>query len=506
MIKRLLETSREMLTFDDVLLEPGFSEVTPKDVSVRSIFSKNIPLQIPISSSAMDTVTEYTMAIELAQLGGIGIIHKNLSPDEQADQVARVKHHLNAFIEDPKCVYEDETVGVVLSRRRERGWERWSSFPVLDRDNKLTGVVTGNDFDFCNDPSRKIREIMTTDPLQIIGECSIEEAHARMTQNKKKLLPVVDTEGKLVGIYVFSDVRRVLSGDVSSCNLRKGRLIVGAAIGVINDEKGNNNRDRLEKLVGEHVDVIVIDTAHGHSAGVGETLKLAKRLYPQLDIVAGNVATRDGAKYLADCGADAIKVGIGPGRICTTRVISGVGVPQISAVYNCTRAVEDYGIPIIADGGLRHSGDITKAIAAGASSVMMGGILAGTEETPGDKISWNGRLWKSYRGMGSLEAMQDNRGSRERYRQEDSIKLVPEGIDGLEPYKGKVGDLVFQIIGGLRAGMGYVGAKDIKELREKAVFILPSKAGVAESHPHDIVMTHDAPNYFRCPEGQIESK
>ncbi|VVB78057.1 Inosine-5'-monophosphate dehydrogenase [uncultured archaeon] len=480
------------LTFDDVRLQSDYSEVKLSEVNVESKFSRNINLKIPIISSAMDTVTEYKLAIRLAELGGVGIIHKSLTSEEQAKHVSRGKHHLNAYIEKPICIFSDESVEEVLNRKNKKGYS-FNSFPVLNREGKLVGIVTGNDFEFCDDHSIKINKIMTTSPLHFVGKINIEKAYQKMRQTKKKALPVTDKKGKVIGMYVFSDVKRVLNGNKNDYNVdSKGRLIIGAAIGVYDDAFS-----RLEKLVRENVDVVVIDTAHGDSKPVYETLKKVKNQYPELDVVVGNVSIGESAKRLANAGADGIKVGQGPGSICTTRIVAGIGRPQLTAVYDCAKAIYGSGIPICADGGLRYSGDMVIAIAAGADSLMMGKMLAGTDESPGELIYLKGRTWKGYRGMGSLGAMQKSAGARQRYFQEnvENNKLVPEGIEGRINYKGPLEKVIYQYIGGLKAGMGYVGAKNIRELREKGEFDRITAAGVRESHPHDVEITEEAPNY-----------
>jgi len=494
--KALLEKSFAegiALTFDDVRLRTGYAEVMPDDVSLSTKFSKNVGLKIPIVSSPMDTVTGGKLAIELAKLGGIGVIHRNLNPEEQARQVSRVKHHLNGLIERPICVYEDETIADILERKRKKGYA-FHSFPVLDRAGKLVGIVTGNDFEFCDDDCKFVSNLMTQKPLIAPESTTMEQAYEIMKDRKKKALPLVDFSGKIVGMYVFTDVRRIMKDDAKFHNIdSKGRLRVGAAIGVKEDAFV-----RLKLLVKENVDVVVIDTAHGDSINVLDTLRAIKRAYPDLDVVVGNVSIGESVRRLIEAGADGIRVGQGPGSICTTRIIAGVGRPQLSAVYDCAKVADSYGIPICADGGLKTSGDIPIAIAAGAHCVMMGSMLAGTDETPGETVFFKGRQWKSYRGMGSISAMQENKGARERYLQEDSTgkdQLIPEGVDGLVPYKGRLSDVIFQYVGGLRHGMGYVGAASIQELREKGEFDRITDAGKTESHPHDINITKEAPNY-----------
>ncbi|MCK6462265.1 MAG: IMP dehydrogenase [Candidatus Pacebacteria bacterium] len=479
----------EALTYDDVRLKSGYSEVMPDGVNLESKFSRNISLKIPVVSAAMDTVTEHAMAVEMAKLGGIGIIHKNLDPDAQAKEVSKVKHYLNALIAEPVCALESQTIGEIMETRKNEEYT-FHTFPVLNEAGKLAGIITENDFDFCADSMVKIGEIMTKKVITAGPKTSAAEAYEIMSKNKKKALPLVDKDGKVLGMYVFRDVKRVVLKNPSGYNLdNKGRLRVGAAIGV-------NDFDRLEKLLRAGLDVAVIDTAHGDSKPVIDTLKKIKKKY-EIDVVVGNVSEADSAKRLAEAGADGIKVGQGPGSICTTRIIAGIGSPQVSAVYNCAKAAEKYRVPVCADGGLKYSGDIPIAIGAGAHSVMMGSMLAGAKEAPGDLIFKDGRQWKYYRGMGSIGAMEANKGSRERYNQTSSGKseLIAEGVEGLKPYKGELAQVIFQYIGGLKRGMGYVGAKDIESLRRKADFVKITGAGKDESHPHDIFITKEAPNY-----------
>lgn len=492
--KLVLEKAKEeglALTFDDVRLRTGYAEVMPDNVSIESKFSRNVGLKIPIVSAAMDTVTEYKLAIELAKLGGIGVIHRGLSSEDQAFHIARVKHHLNGLIEKPICVYEDEQISSVLSKRKSKGYT-FHSFPVLNKDGRLAGIITGNDFEFCEDSSLSVRNVMSTELLTAPEGTSIDSAYDLMRREKKKILPLIKNNGEISGMYVFSDVKRIKTRSAETYNVdNKGQLRVAAAVGT-----GEEALERVARLSSKNVDVIVIDTAHGDSRAVIDTLKEIKRNY-SLDVVVGNVSIGESAKRLAGAGADGIKVGQGPGSICTTRIIAGIGRPQVSAVYDCTKAIKGYDIPICADGGFRSSGDIPLAIAAGAHSVMMGNMLAGTEEAPGEIVFVEGRQWKSYRGMGSIGAMETSRSSRERYLQKQTGKnqLIPEGIEGLVPYKGRLGDVLFQYVGGLRRGMGYVGAASIEELREKGDFDRITSAGFLESHPHDIKITKDSPNY-----------
>jgi IMP dehydrogenase len=493
--KRVLELAAqnsEGLTYDDVRLKTGYSTIMPDNVFLISKFSRNVALNIPIVSAAMDTVTEFKLATELAKLGGLGIIHRSLSPDEQAAHVAKTKHHLNGKVERPIVVRESDTIRDILAIK-ERKEYKFSSFPVVSSTGRLLGILTGNDFEFCTDKSLPASQVMTPHPLTASPETSMQKAFELMIAQKKKVLPLVDHEGKVQGMYVFKDVKRILYGEAKQFNVdAKGQLRVGAAIGT-----GNDAFQRVEKLVEENVDVVVIDTAHADSLPVYETLKKLKQLYPQLDVVVGNVSNAESARRLAEAGADGIKVGQGPGSICTTRIIAGIGSPQVSAIYQCAKIAATFNIPICADGGLKYSGDIPIAIAAGAHSVMMGSMLAGVDESPGEIVFVKGRQWKNYRGMGSLGAMSESASARERYLQGESgkDKLVPEGVEGLVPYKGKLASVIYQYIGGLRRGMGYVGAKDIEELREKGDFVKITSAGIKESHPHDLLITKEAPNY-----------
>ncbi len=477
------------LTFDDVLLVPAYSEVLPKDVSLKTKFSRNIDLNVPFVTAAMDTVTEAKMAIAIAREGGIGVIHKNMSIAEQAHQVAIVKRAENGMIYDPVTISVDATVNDALSLMAEY---HIGGIPVVDDNRKLVGIVTNRDLRFETCMERPVKEVMTSENLVVTNQkTDMESAATILRENKIEKLPVVDSEGKLVGLITFKDITKAKDKPMA-CKDSKGRLRVAAGVGVTSD-----TFDRMKALVDAGVDAIVIDTAHGHSAGVIEKLKEAKRTFPQIDIVVGNVATGEAAKMLVEAGADAVKVGIGPGSICTTRVVAGVGVPQLSAVYDVAKALEGTGVPLIADGGLRYSGDVVKALAAGGYCVMIGSLVAGTEESPGDTIIFNGRKFKSYRGMGSLEAMEN--GSKDRYFQadtQDKKKLVPEGIAARVPYKGTLYEVIYQLVGGLRSGMGYCGAPDIKTLNN-AKFVRITNAGVLESHPHDVSITSEAPNYSR---------
>ena len=478
------------LTYDDVLLIPAYSAVLPKEVTLKTKFSRNIELNVPFVTAAMDTVTEAKMAIAIAREGGIGVIHKNMSIAEQAHQVAIVKRAENGMIYDPITIKAQATVKDALDIMAEY---HIGGIPVVDEDKKLVGIVTNRDLRFETNMVRPICEIMTgAEHLVVTNQQTDMEAAARiLRENKIEKLPVVDAEGHLIGLITFKDITKAKDKPMA-CKDSKGRLRVAAGVGVTVDAM-----DRIKALVDAGVDAIIIDTAHGHSAGVVKKLKEAKAAFPQIDIVVGNVATGEAAKMLAEAGADAVKVGIGPGSICTTRVVAGVGVPQLSAVYDVAKALEGTGVPLIADGGLRYSGDVVKALAAGGYSVMIGSLVAGTEESPGDTIIFNGRKFKSYRGMGSLEAMEN--GSKDRYFQADTAdkkKLVPEGIAARVPYKGTLFEVIYQLVGGLRSGMGYCGAKDIESLHN-AKFVRITNAGVLESHPHDVSITSEAPNYSR---------
>ena len=478
------------LTYDDVLLVPAYSEVLPKEVSLKTKFSRNIDLNVPFVTAAMDTVTEAKMAIAIAREGGIGVIHKNMSIAEQAHQVAIVKRAENGMIYDPVTILAHSTVKDALDIMAEY---HIGGIPVVDEEKKLAGIVTNRDLRFETNMSRPVCEVMTAAENLVVThqKTDMESAAKILRENKIEKLPVIDSEGKLVGLITYKDITKAKDKPMA-CKDSKGRLRVAAGVGVTADAM-----DRIKALVDAGVDAIVIDTAHGHSAGVVKKLKEAKAAFPSIDIVVGNVATGEAAKMLAEAGADAVKVGIGPGSICTTRVVAGVGVPQLSAVYDVAKALEGTGVPLIADGGLRYSGDVVKALAAGGYSVMIGSLVAGTEESPGDTIIFNGRKFKSYRGMGSLEAMEN--GSKDRYFQADTAdkkKLVPEGIAARVPYKGTLFEVIYQFVGGLRSGMGYCGAKDIVALHD-AKFVRITNAGVLESHPHDVSITSEAPNYSR---------
>lgn len=477
------------LTFDDVLLVPAYSEVLPRMVELGTKFSRNIELKIPFVTAAMDTVTESTMAIAIAREGGIGVIHKNMSIEEQARQVAIVKRAENGMIYDPVTIQRGRRVQDAIDLMSEY---HIGGIPVVDEERHLVGIVTNRDLRFERNVNRLIDEVMTKENLVTTHvQTDLVAAAQILQENKIEKLPVVDEENKLIGLITYKDITKAKDKPMA-CKDSKGRLRVAAGVGVTFD-----TLDRIKALVAADVDAIVIDTAHGHSKSVIEKLKEAKQAFPDVDIVVGNVATGEAAKMLVDAGADGIKVGIGPGSICTTRVVAGVGVPQLSAVYDVACALKGTGVPLIADGGLRYSGDVVKALAAGGYSVMIGSLVAGTEESPGDTIIYNGRKFKSYRGMGSLEAMEC--GSKDRYFQagvKDVKKLVPEGIAGRVPYKGSVQEVIFQLIGGLRSGMGYCGAATINDLHN-AKFVRITNAGVQESHPHDVTITSEAPNYSR---------
>lgn len=479
------------LTYDDVLLIPAYSDVLPKTVTLKTKFSRNIELNIPFVTAAMDTVTEAAMAIAIAREGGIGVIHKNMSIEEQAHEVAVVKRAENGMIYDPLTIRRGRTVKDALDMMRDY---HIGGIPVVDEDNRLVGIVTNRDLRFEHRLDKKIDEVMTSENLVVTHQQTDLTAAAQILQeNKIEKLPVVDANNRIVGLITYKDITKAKDKPMA-CKDEKGRLRVAAGVGVTSD-----TLDRMKALVEAGADAIVIDTAHGHSKYVVEKLVEAKRAFPNVDIVVGNVATGEAAKLLVEHGADAIKVGIGPGSICTTRVVAGVGVPQLSAIYSVFDALKGTGVPLIADGGLRYSGDVVKALAAGGSSVMIGSLVAGTEESPGETIIFNGRKFKTYRGMGSMEAMEQKNGSKDRYFQGDTIeakKLVPEGIAGRVPYKGTVQEVIYQLIGGLRSGMGYCGANDILTLHN-AKFTRITNAGVLESHPHDITITSEAPNYSR---------
>ena len=488
------------LTFDDVLLVPAYSKVIPRDVELKTRFSKNIELNIPVVSAAMDTVTESALAIAIAREGGIGVIHKNLSIEQQAKEVAKVKRAQSGFIEDPYKVYETDTLSVVLSLMKQYGI---SGIPVVKKNHEVLGIITTIDTRFHEDKTISVTEIMTKNPVKIgfdeimddNNNVIVEKAKNLFKENKTKKILVVDDKNILVGMITSKDVENQKSLP-NACLDTKGRLRVAAAIGVSDD-----CMDRVKALGESGVDALVLDSAHGHSQGIIDLVEKLKFVYSGVELIVGNVATADAAKALIKAGADAIKVGIGPGSICTTRIVAGVGVPQLTAIMDVVKAVKsiDDRIPVIADGGIRYSGDIVKALAAGADTIMAGSLLAGVDESPGETIITNGRKFKSYRGMGSVEAMQQKHGSGDRYLQgdvSDLAKLVPEGISGKTPYKGTLSEVVYQLMGGLRAGMGYCGAKNISELK-KAQFVQITNAGMRESHPHDVTITSEAPNYSK---------
>ncbi len=479
----------EALTYDDVLLVPAYSEVLPREVSIQSKISRNIILNVPIVSAAMDTVTEHHLAIAIAQEGGLGILHKNMSITAQAEMVRKVKRAESGLIVDPITLNEDATVGDAHQLMNEHSI---GGIPIVTKDGRLVGIVTNRDLRFEKIASRKITDVMTKDRLVTAPEgTTLKEAEAILQEYKIEKLLVTNTAGKLVGLITFKDILKV-KDHPNACKDSMGRLRVGAAVGVTADMM-----ERLEALVKAGVDVVTIDTAHGHSKGVIEAVRRAKLAFPQLDIIAGNIATGSAAKALVEAGADAVKVGIGPGSICTTRIIAGVGVPQLSALFEVSEALKGTGVAIIADGGIRFTGDIVKALAAGADCIMAGSLFAGVEESPGETIIYEGRKFKSYRGMGSIDAMKE--GSKDRYFQdaEDEVKkLVPEGIVGRVPYKGKLSEVMYQYIGGLKAGMGYCGSKNIEVLKDSK-FVKITTAGVRESHPHGVSITREAPNYSR---------
>lgn len=480
----------EGLTYDDVLLVPDYSEILPREVSLTSYFTKNIKLNTPIVSAAMDTVTEHKLAIAMAQEGGIGVLHKNMSIEDQAAQVRKVKRSESGMIVDPVILYE---TAVIEDALKIMGENKIGGIPVVDKNSKLLGIVTNRDLRFEKNMTKSVTKVMTPSERVITAKqgITLKQAEEVLQNHKIEKLPIVDKNNKLVGLITYKDIIKIKVRPLA-CKDEMGRLRVAAAVGVTGD-----TMLRVDALVAAGVDAIIIDTAHGHSKGVIEKLKEVKKKYKDLQVVVGNIATGKAALALVKAGADAVKVGIGPGSICTTRVIAGVGVPQLTAILEVASALQGTGVPLIADGGIRFTGDVVKALAAGAGTVMMGGMFAGTEESPGETIIFEGRKFKSYRGMGSLEAMQ--KGSKDRYFQaeEDDIrKLVPEGISGRVPYKGSLAEIIYQIMGGLRAGMGYCGAKNIKEL-QAAKFIRITAAGVKESHPHDVVITREAPNYSR---------
>ncbi|MCH5231269.1 MAG: IMP dehydrogenase [Muribaculaceae bacterium] len=481
--------NEEGMTFDDVLLVPAYSEVTPNMVDVKTRFSRNITLNIPIVSAAMDTVTEASMAIAMARQGGIGVIHKNMSIENQALQVRKVKRAESGMIFDPVTISPNQNVGDALRMMQEN---HIGGIPVVDDGMHLVGIVTNRDLRFQSNESLPISEVMTKENIVTTTNPNLSEASEILLRHKIEKLPVVDKDNKLIGLITYRDITKIKDYP-HACKDSKGRLRVAGGVGVTSD-----TLSRVEALVNAGVDAVVIDTAHGHSANVVNTLRAVKSSFPSIDVLVGNIATSEAADYLIANGADGIKVGIGPGSICTTRIVAGVGVPQLTAIFNCAKVAQKHGIPVIGDGGLRYSGDVVKAIAAGADCVMMGSMLAGTEESPGETIIYNGRKFKAYRGMGSIEAMEA--GSKDRYFQSgtcDTSKFVPEGIVARVPYKGTLAETIYQLLGGLRSGMGYCGAKDINALHD-ARFVRITSAGVIENHPHDVTITKEAPNYSRA--------
>lgn len=476
---------KEGLTFDDVLLVPQRSEVLPKDVCTQTQLTKTIKLNIPLMSAGMDTVTESKMAISMARQGGIGIIHKNMSIEEQALEVDKVKRSESGVIVDPFFLSKDHTIqdaDDIMARYKISG------VPIVDDNNKLIGIITNRDIKFEGDFSKKVEDVMTKENLVTAREgINLSEAQQILKKHKIEKLPIVDEEGHLKGLITIKDIEKKIQYP-NSAKDAQGRLLCGAALGISADLM-----DRVDALVKANVDVVVLDSAHGHSMGVIDALKKVKEKHPNLQVIAGNVATAKATEDLIQAGADCVKVGIGPGSICTTRVVAGIGVPQVTAVMDCAEVGHKYGVPVIADGGIKFSGDIVKALAAGASICMMGSMFAGTEESPGETVLYRGRSYKTYRGMGSIGAME--KGSKDRYFQNDAKKLVPEGVEGMVAYKGKAEDIVYQMIGGIRAGMGYCGAATMKDLMESAEFIKITAASLKESHPHDITITKEAPNY-----------
>ncbi len=487
--KFMLSFENEALTFDDVSLLTAFADFLPPDSDIRTKFSRNIELNIPFISAAMDTVTESAMAIAMAQAGGIGVIHKNLTAKQQAEEVRKVKSYLNGLIKTPVVFHPEQTVKHILNEREERKY-KFSGFPIVDEDGTLLGMITRRDLKYVSDKRAKLKDVMVKTLVTAPDNTPLTKAFEIMKKNKIGKLPLITQKGKLAGLYSFEDVKSIM-GNLNPLYTRddEHRLRVSAAAGPY-------EYDRIEALIEVCCDAIVIDTAHGHSKGVLETIATCKKEYPNVDIVAGNVGTEEGAKAIMKAGADAVKIGIGPGSICTTRVVAGVGIPQITAIYNASQAVGDE-IPIIADGGIKQSGDVAKAIGAGASCVMMGSVLAATFESPGEKISHKGRTYVLYRGMGSLEAMKSSAGSRERYgvKEESINNLVPQGVEGMVLFRGSVKDVLTQYIGGVKYSLGYCGARTIPELRKNAMFVKVTAAGLREAHPHDIEITKDAPNY-----------
>jgi IMP dehydrogenase len=480
----------EALTFDDVSLVTQYADFLPDQADIRSRLTRRITVNIPFASAAMDTVTESRMAIAMALQGGIGIIHKNLAPKLQAQHVARVKHYLNGLIRDPIVFRDTDTLETVEKTRQKKGFV-FSGFPILDANDRLVGILTAADIKFASDPKARVADVMTATVISAPPETTLQQSYALMKKNRIGKLPLVDNTGRLAGLYSFSDVRTLVEDAEPQYNRdEKYRLRAGAAI-------GPGDHERVEALARENVDVVVVDTAHGHSKGVIDMVKWMKKHHPAIEVIAGNIATGEAATALRDAGADGVKVGIGPGSICTTRVVAGVGIPQITAIHACARELKG-DIPIIADGGIRHSGDVPKAITAGADVVMCGSILAGTDESPGEKIIHQGRQYVIYRGMGSLAAMREGAASRERYGQRDDAaedELVPQGIEGIVPYAGTVRKVMLQYCGGLRAALGYCGCRTVPELQKGGRFVRVSLAGITEAHPHDVKIMKEAPNY-----------
>ncbi len=477
------------LTYDDVSLVTQFADFMPSETSLETKLTRNINIRIPFISAAMDTVTEADMAIAMACMGGVGIIHKNLSPYDQRTQVKRVKYYLNGFLRKARTMKPENTLRDLLDLKEKKQF-KFSSFPILDDSHRLVGIITSREIKYCDDPSTRLGDIMVPDPISAPAGTTIEQAFEILKRNRISILPIVTENGEFTGMYCFKDVRGILQSTHPDYSLdEEHKLRCGAAV-------GPGDYDRVECLLESICDVLVVDTAHGHTKGVIEMTRWIKKRFPQVDVIAGNIAAPEAVPDLIRAGADAVKVGVGPGSICTTRVVAGVGVPQITAIFQCSRAAQEE-VPVIADGGIRYSGDVPKALAAGASSVMMGGILAGTTQSPGEKVLYKGRQYVIYRGMGSIEAMKERMGSRQRYAQGDVPvdKLVPEGIEGMVPFAGDVQDVIRQFTGGLRSSMGYNGARSIEELRSKARLIRVTSAGYRESHPHDISMVKDAPNY-----------
>ena len=478
------------LTYDDVTLLTQYADFLPAETSLKTRLTRNIELNVPFVSAAMDTVTEAQMAIAMALQGGIGIIHKNLEPTAQRANVKRVKFYLNGYLAKARTMSPDTTIAELLAIKEEKGWN-FNSFPILDANRRLLGIITSREIKYCEDPSRQLSELMMPRPVTAPVSTTIEQAYEIMRSRKISILPILNQDGVFEGMYCFSDVKEILKASHPLYN-RDARhsLRCGAAV-------GPNTYERVEVLMDSRIDVLVVDTAHGHTQGVIEMVQWIKQHYPQVDVIAGNVATAEGTKALIAAGADGVKVGVGPGSICTTRVVTGVGVPQLSAVYECAAAARGSGVAIIADGGVRFSGDVAKALVAGADCVMMGGVLAGTDESPGERVLYQGRQYVVYRGMGSIEAMVQRHGSADRYAQAGTSqeKLVPEGIEGMVPYAGPLDAVLHQFIGGLRASMGYNGCRSMDELRERGRFVRVTAAGSRESHPHDVIMAKDAPNY-----------